>query len=866
VKKAEPTRQELIQENETLKERLWEADQTIKAIRGGEVDAFVIQESGEEQIYTLKGADAAYRILVESLNEGALILASDDSIFFCNGCFSAMVGLPIQKIIGSHIRSFFIPDSQTLVVDKIRKTRKTGVARGEAMLERSDGIFLPVSLSLNFITMKDFQAVCAIVTDLSEQKQVEEELRRHRTELEFLVNERTSDLQQEIIERKRAEEEVRGQREWLRVTLTSIGEAVIATDAEARITFMNPVAAALTGWREEEARGKLIQDVFTIINEKTRKPTEDVVRRVLHGGRVALLPDHIALVTRDGREIPIEDSAAPIRNSAGNMTGVVLVFHDVIQKRRAEDETRRLHAAIQQERDTLSALVSSMPDEVWFADAQKKFTLANPLALREFALAYDSGIDVEELVASLEVFRADGSPRIIEEAPALRSLKGEVVKDLEEIIRSPASGELRYRQVSSSPVRDPDGNMIGSVSVVRDITERKKMEEELRKSHHELEMRVLERTAELSESERKFRNLSQEFHTILHAINDTLILFSPEMEVLWTNVGKVFELNETASDAVGQYCHKLVHDRSVPAENSAITRCFETAKEDLAVVKHSGAVLDIRAFPIKEAERVSRVLLLVSDITEKMAMQAEAMQAAHMASLGELAAGVAHEINNPITGIINYGQILINECSPESMEHDIGERIVKAGERIGRIVKTLLSFARNGREGRKPVRISAVLEESIILIHGQILKEGIGLRIEISDDLPEVKANFQQLEQCFINIINNARYALNEKYPERHENKRLEITGERVIISERMYVRTVIYDQGMGIPAHEFSMLAKPFFSTKPFGKGTGLGLNITKKIITDHDGYLSFESTKGEFTRVIIDLPADRSGEWEGE
>jgi len=238
------------------------------------------------------------------------------------------------------------------------------------------------------------------------------------------------------------------------------------------------------------------------------------------------------------------------------------------------------------------------------------------------------------------------------------------------------------------------------------------------------------------------------------------------------------------------------------------------------------------------------------------------MQEGHMASLGELAAGVAHEINNPITGIINYGQILINECSLQSTEKDIGERIVKEGERIGRIVKTLLSYAHGGREEKKPTRVPAILEESIILIQAQIRKESIELKIELPDDLPQVDANFQQIQQGFINIINNARYALNEKYPGRHKNKRFEITGEKVIISGRPYVRIVFHDQGVGISPNELSMLTKPFFSTKPRGKGTGLGLNITQRIIMDHGGQLSFESAKGEFTKVIIDLPANRSGD----
>ena len=457
----------------------------------------------------------------------------------------------------------------------------------------------------------------------------------------------------------------------------------------------------------------------------------------------------------------------------------------------------------------------------------------------------------------------------VEDRGKLRSHLAQVLRSSErqtcELRLQGPGGPEHNVQLDTIPVLNVDGAELCRTSVT-DISVRKKAEKELLRVQDTLERRVEERTAELSENEKKFRKLSQEFQTLLNAISDTLILLSPDMEVLWTNKGNALESNETVSDAVGQYCYKLIHDSPAPTEDFPITRCFDSAEKTVQVVTHNGSVLDIRAFPVKEAERVNSVLLLVSDITEKMAMQAEAMQAGHMASLGELAAGVAHEINNPITGIINYGQILINECSPGSVEKDIGERIVKEGERIGRIVKTLLSYARDGREDKKLTRVPAIVEESIILIQAQIRKESIDLSIDLPDDLPEVNANFQQIQQGFINIINNARDALNEKYPGRHKNKRFEITGEKVTISGRPYVRIVFYDHGVGISAHELSMLTKPFFSTKPFGKGTGLGLNITQKIITDHGGQLGFESTKGEFTRVIIDLPAIRSGEGAGE
>ncbi|MGD9949665.1 MAG: ATP-binding protein [Desulfobulbus sp.] len=418
------------------------------------------------------------------------------------------------------------------------------------------------------------------------------------------------------------------------------------------------------------------------------------------------------------------------------------------------------------------------------------------------------------------------------------------------------NGPNLYVQLNSVRAQSADGVLMCRTSIT-DISTRKSVEKELVTLKDELEQRIETRTIELSESENKFKKLSKEFQTLLYAISDTLILLSPEKKILWMNKNKTLERQGVASNAAEQYCYQLLHEPSVLAQNCPITRCFHSATNEALVATHNGAVLDIKAFPILEENCVTSVLLLVSDITEKITLQAEAIQAGHLASLGELAAGVAHEINNPITGIINYGQILLNECTPNSMEQDIGARIVKEGERVGRIVKTLLSFAQQDRrKDKRLMGVPDILSESIILTQAQIRKEGIDLRIRLDKDLPRIEGNFHQIQQVFINIINNARYALNAKYSGRHENKWLEITGKAVTIRGRAYVRIIFHDQGVGIAEHELPMLTKPFFSTKPFGKGTGLGLNITQKIITDHHGRIIFESVKNDFTRVILELP----------
>ena len=360
----------------------------------------------------------------------------------------------------------------------------------------------------------------------------------------------------------------------------------------------------------------------------------------------------------------------------------------------------------------------------------------------------------------------------------------------------------------------------------------------------------------------KFQVLLQQFHAVLSGISGTVIVVSPDMKVLWSNIINEFGINSNISDNVLRYCNDFVGNCSVLYEKTVISDCFNTGEKKSCIVTHGESVLDIRAFPVKENKDVISVLLLVCDVTGKMAIQADAQYACHLLSLGELAASVAHEINNPVNGIINYGQILVNECGPESMERDLGRRILKEGERIGRLVKSLLSYAHERRKEKRATQVAAILEETLALTQAQIRKDGIQLNLDFPESLPKVTANLQQVQQGFINIISNARYALNEKYPGWHKNKCLAISGESVMVEGCPFVRVAFLDQGGGISAEKLSFLTKPFFSTKPFGKGTGLGLSITQKIIDDHGGHLRFESEEGEFTRVIIDLPVHQKDE----
>ena len=138
----------------------------------------------------------------------------------------------------------------------------------------------------------------------------------------------------------------------------------------------------------------------------------------------------------------------------------------------------------------------------------------------------------------------------------------------------------------------------------------------------------------------------------------------------------------------------------------------------------------------------------------------------------------------------------------------------------------------------------------------QIRKDGIDLSLDIPDSLPMVKIRSHKIQQVFLNIISNARYALNKKYPRVHEDKILQINGEMVETNQTKYARIIFYDHGTGIPTDILDRIFDPFFTSKPPGKGTGLGLSISQAIIKDHDGRLFVDSVEGEYAKIVIDLP----------
>ncbi len=340
--------------------------------------------------------------------------------------------------------------------------------------------------------------------------------------------------------------------------------------------------------------------------------------------------------------------------------------------------------------------------------------------------------------------------------------------------------------------------------------------------------------------------------------------------------GVIESLNASAAAMFGYYPEEAVGQRidflvRFPAGAFDNGRVGKTLREAIASGRPlSGLGNDGDSFPVALSLSEMRLgskrlfIVMVRDITEEEQRRNEALRAGQLAAIGELAAGVAHEINNPVNGIINYSQVLLDEAEDrgDATFLDILKRIIREGERVAAIVSNLLAFARQRDEVVEDVNLKSVIDDCVSLLLYQLDKDAIKLEVEIPDDLPCMNGNPQQLHQVFLNLLTNARYALNQRYPGRDPNKRIAIRSWTVTVDGRAFIRTTFTDYGVGIPQDVIDRIFDSLFTTKPPGEGTGLGLSISKGLVRDHRGQLTLESVPGDHTVATVDLPVASSAQ----
>src|SRR5262245_677910 len=401
-----------------------------------------------------------------------------------NAAAERMFGYSAAEFVGRSIRLLIPPDRQAEEDDILVRIRAgERIDHFETVRVTKDG--RPLNISLSVSPVRDdvgtIIGVAKVARDVTEQKRLARELAE--------------------------------QQKWFRVTLGSIGDAVIASDPDGRITYMNTPAQALTGWAADETQGRGLADVFQIVNEKTREAVENPAGLVIRSGHIVGLGNHTILIDRHGAEHPIADSAAAIRDDAGRILGVVLVFRDVTEERRAEE-------AIAEQREWFETTLESIGDAVIATDVRGHVVFMNPVA------EHLTGRRLEDARGRpcTEVFNIiNEHTRRRVENPVTRALaEGTIIGLANHTVLIAADGTERPIDDSGAPIRNREGRIVGVVLVFRDVTERRRGELERRSAAVERERLLEAERAARADAERASRVKDEFVDMVCHELRTPL--------------------------------------------------------------------------------------------------------------------------------------------------------------------------------------------------------------------------------------------------------------------------------------------------------------------------------------------------------
>jgi PAS domain S-box-containing protein len=400
----------------------------------------------QDPLHDATSNDAFFRAIIDSSNDAIISKDLEGIITSWNKGAECLFGYRAAEVIGKPVTILF-PRSRFDEEPSILRSVRAGkiIDHYRTVRQRKDGSLVDVSLSVSPIKNESgvVMGAATIIRDITEQERDQERFR---------------------------------------VTLSSIGDAVISTDVQGRITFMNSVAESLTGWHVADAAGKPHESIFRIVSEINRHPVDSPVMLALRDGKVVGLANHTVLIARDDTERAIDDSAAPIRDSSGNLLGAVLVFRDVSHRREAELAFLRL-----------AAIVTGSDDAIISKNLNGIVTSWNPAAERIFGYAADE-------MLGQSITRVIPPDRLEEEQQILSRLQRGDRVDHFETIRMRKDGRRIHVSLSISPIRDKEGIIIGASKIARDITDIKLAQQTLAAHAADLELKVNERTAALQET------------------------------------------------------------------------------------------------------------------------------------------------------------------------------------------------------------------------------------------------------------------------------------------------------------------------------------------------------------------------------
>jgi PAS domain S-box-containing protein len=618
--------------------------------------------------------------------------------------------------------------------------------------------------------------------------------------------------------RQKAEEQLLVGQFRLKGIIESAMDAIITVDEGQRLVLFNRAAEQMFGYSAQEAIG---QPLDRFVPDRFR----DVHRHHLHtfgqSGVTSRKMGKLGTVMglrSNGEEFPIEAAISHIDVDGKKYYTVIL--RDITERKRAED-------LLQESQRQLTTLIGNLPGYVYRCRNDRGWIFE----YLSDGVSDLTGYTMEEyLVQRTIAYGTTTHPGDRERVrqDVLAALEQHRPFELTYRILTKA-GEVKWVWERGEGIYAQDGALSYLEGFITDVTERKRAEHLLRQSE-----------------ERYRRLIAVSPYAILVDRGDHIIFANDQAIKLFGAVKAEEVLEKSPMDLFHADDHDVVRERIQELfEGTAQGPMFEGT-----IMTLGGKAVDVEVSGARFVdEEGPAILIMLRDVSERKRLQDQLRRTERVAELGTLASGMAHEIGTPMNVILGRAEYLMDRVTEEPIKRGL-RTIITQVERITKVMNQLLSFARRKAPQRIPLDLRTVIEDGMEMFQERLARNQIRIKMEMAEPCPMVLADADQMSQVLLNLVMNALHAM-------PEGGTLRVGLEL----ERPMVKLTIVDTGHGIPSEAIGNIYDPFFTTKEFGKGTGLGLTVVKGIIEEHQGSIVVESEEGKGTRFTVLLPMHQSG-----
>jgi PAS domain S-box-containing protein len=616
----------------------------------------------------------------------------------------------------------------------------------------------------------------------------------------------------DITERKQEEEVLHAERSKLQSLIDATTDAFNVIDRDYNVIYQNKLAKRLFGDRMGEK-------CYLAFEGNKNVCDGCPVKEAFESGEPHTTERRT--VTPAGAVVFRENTANPIRDTEGRIVSCLEVARDVTKHKQMEETLRNSEEKLRQ------IFESAATDGISVTDLKGIIIDANQRMVEMHGFRSKNELlwnNIFELLAPRERNRIAANLREAMEEGAISGIECTLLR---------ADGSAFPGELSINTLRDVQGNPFGHITIARDITKRKETDEALKYA-------------------------AEEWSRTFDSINDAVCTNSKDFRLLRVNKAFADMYHVEPSQVIGKRCYEVTGESKGPIEGCPHQETLRTEKPAKSefFLHEKGTYVEISTSPIfsKKGEIVGSVHI-TRDITEQKKQNERLMSTDRLASLGELAAGTAHEFNNPLTSVIGLSELLMQRELPDDIREDL-KIINNEAQRAANVARNLLAFGGKHAPEKQPNQINSIIEDVLELRAYEHRVKNIDVEKHLALNLPKIMADYFQMQQVFMNIIINAEYFMTEA----HGRGTLTITTEK----QNDTVKISIADDGPGIPQENLKRIFDPFFTTKGTGKGTGLGLSICHSIVSEHGGQIYVSSQLGKGTTSFVELPIDshdRSG-----